>query len=129
MANRKKLRQRFFNGEAQLDELNADEQKYIFKLIRKMERDIQDGKDSGAPTFIEVPCQKTGKTVYVPCTANVIKGDDGLLYLGEVQEENLIVSQYWHDQEYLRKNSEGKRNKQEREKKAVQLKPTRLGED
>ena len=129
MENRKKLRKRFFNGDITLEDLTGDEQRYIFKYIKKMERDIQEGKDASIPTFIEVPCQKTGKNVQVPCTAKIVTGEDGLLYLGEVSEDTLIVSQYWHDQEYLRKNVEGRKNRDEREKLAVNLEPTRLGED
>ena len=136
MANRKKLRRRFMNGEVKYDQLSEDERKYIDKFARKIERDMTIGSDLVIPTYKEVPCQKwNGKTALVPATCNVVTGEDGLLYVEEEDPKNLIVSTNWlQRQASLRAEASRARQKvakaqqQETEKAVTDLKPIVLGE-
>jgi len=126
MANRKKLRRKFFNGELKLADMTEDEAKYMNKYIAKLQRDTQTGKDNVIKTYKEVACQKMpGKKVLVPLDANVIKGEDGLLYT----EDKLIVSQSWKDMEADRKEKARVLAKKEKEQAVTELKPTKLGEE
>ena len=130
MANRKKLRKRFFAGEVSLNDLTKDEAKYLNKYIRKMERDTTVGKEFATPTYKEVPCQKLpGKTVLVSVSAPIVTGEDGLLYVNEVADKNLIVSGTYRDRESAKKTEAARLAKETREAAVTQLAPTRLGEE
>lgn len=129
MGNRKKLRRQFVSGEVKYENLSNEDRKYIDRYARRIERDMIGGEDV-MPTFKEVPCQKwPGKKVLVPADALILEGEDGLLYLGDVSEENLIVSQNYKDRESARRRAESRRNREEEEKAVIEMKPTTLGEE
>lgn len=129
MGNRKKLRRQFVNGEVKYEDLSEADRKYIDRYARRIERDMMDGADA-IPTLKEVPCQLwPGKKVLVPADALIVEDEDGLLYLGEVSEKNLIVSENYKSRERGRKMAESRRRREEEEKAVLQMKPTTLGED
>lgn len=130
MASRKKLRRKFVNGEVEYQNLTADEKAYIDKFARKIERDMTTGKETSIPTYKEVPCQKwKGKKVQVPVTANIVEGDDGLLYLNEVDPKNLIVSRNYRDRESGKRAAAARQKREETVKAVIDMEPTVLGED
>lgn len=130
MANKKKLRRQFVNGEVNYEDLSDADKRYLDRYARRIERDMMVGKEFSVPTYKEVPCQKwPGKKVMVPVDAKIVTGEDGLLYLEEEDPKNLIVSENWKSRERGRKLADSRRKREEQEQVVIEMKPTVLGED
>lgn len=130
MANKKKLRRQFVNGEVNYEDLSDADKRYLDRYARRIERDMMAGKEFSVPTYKEVPCQKwPGKKVMVPVDAKIVTGEDGLLYLEEEDPKNLIVSENWKSRERGRKLADSRRKREEQEQVVIEMKPTVLGED
>jgi len=130
VASKKKLRKAYFDGKVQLSDLSEEDAKYILKYMNKTRQKLMEMEDYSVTTFKEVPCQKLpGKKVLVPIDSKIVEGEDGLLYLGDVQPENLIVSAAYKERESYKAHSEYLKNKEQREKDVINLNPTVLGED